>query len=62
MPRSLEELNRMLLQVTLLVLHVVTYGFIIWSVLCSHGIVHCAEKTPASCACHAAMNALRLRR
>ena len=49
MPRSLEDLNRMLLQSTILVLHLITYGFIIWSVLCYHGIVDCGERPPAAC-------------
>jgi hypothetical protein len=54
MPKSLEDLNRMLLQGTLLVLHLITYGFIIWTVLCHHGIIDCASHAPAACACHAA--------
>ena len=58
MPRSLEELHKTLLQLTLILLHVITYGFIIWSVLCHHGIIDCEKKTPAVCACHAAANPL----
>jgi hypothetical protein len=52
MRRWLEEANHVLLQVTLIILHLITYGFIIWSVLCHHGIIDCAERTPAVCACH----------
>ena len=53
MPRSLEELHKVLLQLTLILLHVITYGFIIWSVLCHHGIIDCADRPPAACACNA---------
>ena len=52
MRRWLEEANHVLLQVTLIILHLITYGFIIWSVLCHHGIIDCGERTPAACACH----------
>jgi hypothetical protein len=55
MRRWLEEANHVLLQVTLIILHLITYSFIIWSVLCHHGIIDCAERTPTACACrHAA--------
>ncbi|MDQ6759602.1 MAG: hypothetical protein M3Z32_07025 [Acidobacteriota bacterium] len=53
MPRSLEELHKVLLELTLILLHVITYGFIIWSVLCHHGIIDCHDRVPAACACHA---------
>lgn len=46
MARFLEEMNHLLLQLTLMVLHLITYGFIIWSVLCHHGIIDCEKKTP----------------
>ena len=52
MRRWMEEANHVLLQVTLLVIHLITYGFIIWSVLCRHGVIGCGERTPVVCACH----------
>jgi len=52
MDRWLKKTHKVLLELTLIVLHLITYGFIIWSVLCHHGIIDCAERTPAACACH----------
>jgi len=52
MDRWLKKTHRVLLELTLILLHIITYGFIIWSVLCQHGIIDCAERTPPTCACH----------
>ena len=52
MHRWLGKIHKALLELTLIVLHLITYGFIIWSVLCHHGIIDCADRAPAACACH----------
>jgi hypothetical protein len=53
MHQMLEEIHKVLLGLTLILLHIITYGFIIWSVLCQHGVIDCGERAPAACACHA---------